>query len=105
MEKKFKVGQHVSWSSQSHGISKYKTGYVLHIVPAWQSGHEILKASVLDVKKSYRQEFDPSQYTTRNHESYLVLVDSGSELRKPRVYWPLVRHLQECVEAGAEQSA
>ena len=67
----FKVGDKVSWTSQSAGVTKTKTGVVVEVLPAGC--------------KTGRKFGAP-----RDHESYLVKVG-----RSEKLYWPRVCHLKK----------
>lgn len=70
----FKIGDKVTWQSQSQGSWKTKVGTVARIVPpGWTPGPTVfrrLKSSGLP----------------RDHESYVVLTDKSE-------YWPRVNKL------------
>jgi len=79
--KKFKVGDKVCWSSQSGGVSKFKVGTVVAVVPA-----ECIAQCFLPDGFQMRGAGMP-----RNHESYLV-----KEVNKKYIACPLVKYLKEC---------
>ena len=66
----FEVGDRVTWTSQSAGVTKAKAGAVSFVV---QPG----------VRPALK-----NAGSARDHESYLVRSDSG------RLYWPRVAHLR-----------
>ena len=72
---KFKIGDIVTWRSQSSSYYKTKIGNIKAVVPAGESAG------------NYGYQAD--MVLPRNHESYLVLV-------KNKLYWPRVCHLIKC---------
>ena len=86
--RRFKVGDTVSWVSQSHGTYLAKVGTVAAIVPAGQSPFNLARRA----RKAYR----PVNMTNitygrrgweRDHVSFVVNVDG-------KAYWPRVAALQ-----------
>lgn len=71
---RFKVGDVVTWTSQSGGYSKTKTGTVLAIVPAGSSPV---------VPEGYRANSKAGYGFGRSHDSYLIAVGKV-------IYWPRV---------------
>lgn len=92
---KFKVGDKVSWWSQSKGYGKVKRGVVVAVVPPKVQPCRFGSASWRP--RGLRDEIglDESKYSmarlgggnTRDNESYLVAVEQGGN-RKPLLYWP-----------------
>lgn len=78
----FKVGDRVTWTSSSAGVTKTKTGVIEAVIPAGQRAP--------GKNRGY----------SRNHESYTVRVrnQSGS-----RLYWPLVAHLHPVTEPSDQE--
>lgn len=76
-----KVGDRVTWKSQSGGFTTTKTGEIVTVVPAGISP----KTPV-----GFRCNSKFGYGMAREHESYLVRVDGKGN----RLYWPLVRHLK-----------
>ena len=94
----FKVGDTVTWTSQSHGSTKTKVGVVIHIVPKKMQLIDVIDKEALEYYNTsairdsyYAYRYNYAVY--RNHESYLVAV-SSSEKGKPKLYWPLVNKLR-----------
>jgi hypothetical protein len=74
----FKVGDFVTWTSQSGSYRKTKIGEVVEVVPP-------------RVKPNVR-----GCGSSRNHESYVVRVRemfANGRVRSSLVYWPRVSHL------------
>jgi len=82
--KTFSVGDTVTWTSQSGGRSKTKTGKVVVVVPRRRPLHSLEMADTSWKMGHF------ATYGTRDHESYLVQVG-----RSNRLYWPLVKYLEE----------
>lgn len=81
MVKHFKVGDPVTWGSQSSGSYTVKDGIVVAVVPPGENATanvpgemKLMKGCSLGVRKE---------------ESYLVQVDN-----KPILYWPRTKHLE-----------
>jgi len=74
---RFKVGDMVTWTSQSGSYSKTKTGKVLAIIPA---GDRPV------VPEGYRANSKAGYGMRRDHDSYMVAVDRV-------IYWPRTCHL------------
>jgi hypothetical protein len=75
----FSIGDVVTWTSQSAGTRKEKTGTVIAVVPACVGPYKF-------VKWPHRLRSDG---LVRNHESYLVQVGRSNNL-----YWPRVSQLR-----------
>lgn len=93
----FMLGDAVTWTSQSQGVIRTKTGTVIGIVPPNVSPWRILEkqgAALTALDGSYLD----GAYV-RSVESYLIRVavftDHGKPRRRSRVYWPLVRLLRK----------
>lgn len=71
MTQAFQIGDRVTWSSQSAGIRKEKTGIVIALVSPGQVPDGIRNPGL-----------------SRDHVSYLIRADGG------RLYWPRVMHLR-----------
>lgn len=106
----FRVGDKVTWTSQSAASRKTKTGTVIRIVP---ENFNIYRESYLDSIKSDHEQSKVGKTTgelstvalggganTRNHESYLVIVVDG---KKAKLYWPLVTQLSKVPKAPKAQ--
>jgi hypothetical protein len=89
MKKKptFKIGDQVTWSSQSRGVRTTKTGMVIARI---LTGRLPLKA-IAKLADRYTSRYGGGM--SRDHVSYLVGVD-GQNGRKPELYWPLVTVLE-----------
>lgn len=86
----FKLGDKVSWSSQSAGSTTTKTGEIVLVVPP-----------LTNCKLYVNHNLHADQYTSavdghgyREHESYVVAVPQGRKAR-PKLYWPLVKKLSK----------
>lgn len=81
-----KVGDKVTWSSQSGGFRKTKHGVVVAVVPAgehpWGKGKG---RDTIYVPEGFYLDTDG---WCRDHESYLVQVGKSKKL-----YWPRAKHL------------
>lgn len=75
---KFKKGDIVTWTSQSQGYTRTKTGKIVAVVQAGQEPLTKVPEGCSLGKPGW----------VRDHESYLVQVDG-----KKRLYWPLVSKL------------
>jgi hypothetical protein len=69
MTLKLLVGDEVTWTSQAGGVTKTKTGKVVHIVPPGEKPTDVREPGM-----------------RRDHESYIVRALG-------RRYWPRVSHL------------
>ena len=78
----------VIWTSQAASYTTTKTG-IAYKVPAGQDAWEVAK-SLFDMRK-LQLRFDTY---TRNHDSFLVLVDLGPKKQKA-LYWPRVSALKK----------
>lgn len=75
----FKVGDQVTWTSQSGSYVKTKIGTVISIIPKGaRPSMEIL----------------PGAGWGRDHPSYLVSVPGKTARAKGKLYWPNVKHLR-----------
>jgi hypothetical protein len=81
----FKQGQQVSWTSQSAGIVKTKTGTVEQVVPA--GGYPDRER----FEALYR---GPGVGLHRDHQSYVVRVPGKTAKAAGKLYWPRVTHLK-----------
>lgn len=79
---KFKVGDLVTWTSQSQGSTTTKTGRVFAVVPA-----DTLPQLYLC---GFTGRSGGGFGCPRDHESYLVKVGNSR-----RLYWPLVKKLKK----------
>jgi hypothetical protein len=80
------IGKTVTWTSQSAGVSKTKTGKVVAVVAAGA----IVGATIRrrpDLAKYRTCNSMPNPGITRDHNSVLVAVDND-------LYWPLVSKLE-----------
>lgn len=78
-----KVGQRVTWTSQSASFKKVKHGEIVAIVPPGICPHDC-------IPEGFKCGSSSGFGLPRKHESYLVKVDGKGR----RVYWPLVKYLQ-----------
>jgi len=83
-----KIGDIVTWTSQSAGLTKKKTGTILAVVPA---GHDPAKiADAVDPIHPWSRfyyQLSGCFGNPRDHDSYLILVG-------PVIYWPRVSLLK-----------
>lgn len=80
--REYKVGDSVTWESQSQGSWKSKTGTVAAIIPA----------NVRPDATEWPQLFNGvGPGSARARQSYIVIVDN-------RVYWPVARKLKPSEE-------
>lgn len=81
-----KVGDKVTWTSQANANRRTKTGTIIAVVPAKE-----------DPRKYIPDSFPKDQGFgfSRNHESYIVLLERGRSV----LFWPRVCHLK-LVHAG-----
>ena len=68
-----KIGDIVTWTSQSQGFVRTKTGVIMAVVPAGGEADRFGKIGSVGMP--------------RNHESYLVRVEA-------KLYWPRVSKLK-----------
>lgn len=81
----FTVGDDVTWTSQSAGVAKSKTGIVEQVVPA--GGYPDRER----FESLYR---GPGVGLHRDHESYVVRVPGKTAKSQGKVYWPRSLHLR-----------
>jgi hypothetical protein len=87
----FTVGTQVAWASMAHGSTVEKHGKVVAVVPAGSDPRPFIGG---ERGIGYSVQFDG--ITPRNHESYLVEVNTGKDGRgKPKLYWPRAAALEE----------
>lgn len=85
----FEVGDRVTWTSQSQGTARTKTGEVISVIePKVDPKHE-----VFDLVQTGRHRGAYGGGWPRNHRSYLVLVPCPNGGR-PVIYWPRVSKLR-----------
>jgi hypothetical protein len=84
--KKLKRGDRVRWASQANGGYTIKAGRIVEIVPPGKSPSKMSSTS-----------------NGRDHESYVVLVDTVTDwtdkprtLKTPKHYWPRASALEAC---------
>ena len=77
-----KIGDRVTWSSQSHGNTTTKVGEIIAVVPADSRPDDVLPPG-FKCNSSY------GYGLSRRHESYLVRVEGKGH----RAYWPRVNKL------------
>ena len=83
----FKIGDKVSWTSSAGGISKTKTGEVVHII----SSKKYPNFRMLNDKYKSKDAYGGGIF--RDHESYIILVPHQRN-GKPTLYWPRVSGLK-----------
>ena len=74
--KTFNIGDRVTWNSSSSGSWKTKTGVIVEIIA-----------------KGKTSKLAGSGWP-RDHESYIVSVESGKRVIRPKMYWPRVSKLE-----------
>ncbi len=92
--KKFKVGDEVSWTSQSQGKMVEKFGRIVHVVPAdtVPSRRYLARYNLLEF--SSKVNFDE---VNRDHDAYIVFAEftNSSGRKRKGLYCPRVSHLQK----------
>ena len=86
---KFKVGDLVSWKSQSYGSITKKEGVICAVVPADSQPYDII--SVTKKMSEFNRMFDGNP---RPILSYLVEVPSKSGRGRTKLYWPRAEKLE-----------
>lgn len=93
----FRLGDHVTWTSQANGSAITKTGEIVSIVPANMPLYTWLRRAGLAGKMYDRTPLDGAS-GGRVRESYLIAVTTMSPTGKVRprqkLYWPDVRRLR-----------
>lgn len=87
-QQSLKVGDRVTWKSQSRGHETTKTGMVIAVIPP--GGDSI------GYWMKVRSDDDRVQFVNgeRDHASYLVrCAPQGEDAKITRVYWPLVQYI------------
>jgi hypothetical protein len=74
-----RVGDKVTWKSQSHGHSKTKTGIIIVVIPR--------RTNPLSIDEVKKMKLCFEYGSGRDHDSYMVKANN-------RVYWPRVKHLK-----------
>lgn len=85
-KRKFKKGDTVTWTSQSHGTKATKTGKVIGLAVRGQK--ELFKISDR-VRKAHKLSRVDLSVSTIAEDKYIVSVPDGD--RKPWLYAPTVR--------------
>lgn len=90
---KYEMGEEVSWSSQSGGVTKTKLGKIVAVVPPRHHPRRYIEK----VQKDYGGSPNYGGGGPRNHESYIVIVPSDDSpfwnREKRKIYWPQVKRL------------
>lgn len=90
MDRRYYIGEVITWESQSSGTKTRKTGAIVEIVPA---GRRIRNAWAYK-SKLYNTRTIGSVLSIRDHESYLVAVKTGkTDKAKLSLYWPKVENI------------
>lgn len=84
-----KIGDRVTWTSQSQAYRTTKVGEIIAIVPAGTPPGDMLPAG-------FKCNSSPGYGFPRKHESYLVRVEGKGR----RAYWPRVARLALFMEAN-----
>lgn len=87
---RFAVGDLVTWTSQSGGFTKTKTGRIVAIVPPRTLADKCLPVGFLCNSTA-------GYGGSRDHESYLVQIGTAR-----RLYWPVVNRLEHISAAEAK---
>jgi hypothetical protein len=90
MSEDYKVGDDVSWESQSQGSRKRKVGTVVQVVRAGNTPR---------ITKVLQEDYRPMQTYGRGRKdvSYLVAVQPAEGNAKPVLYWPRASSLKLCI--------
>lgn len=83
-EFRFSQGDSVTWTSQSAGVAKSKTGTIEQVVPA---------KSCPDRECFLQLYTGPGVGLPRDHESYVVRVPGKTPKSAGKLYWPRVSAL------------
>lgn len=85
---KFKIGDSVEWESQAGGSKTKKQGKIHYVVPENNSATQRKHIEKYNpgYPPKHNQMFDG--LNPRNHESYIVIVESKSGKGKCKLYWP-----------------
>lgn len=87
-----KVGDLVTWSSQSGGFATEKRGRVVMVVPAGRN----TALALANNPELHRMGRTFANSYPRDHESYLVAVRSGKTEKSAEVlYWPRAKGLRK----------
>lgn len=85
----FRVGDQVSWTSQSRGTSLTKAGTIAAVVRPGQAAFEAASAAKRTVRPTNLQNLNPAYAAlSRSDVSYVVNVGG-------KAYWPRVQKLQK----------
>ena len=87
----FKVGDTVTWESQSNSRTTIKTGQVIAVLSPCERPDKKLGKTALN---DYTLMFDCCYNNLRKAVSYLISVPSKSGRGKPKLYWPLTKNLK-----------
>ena len=84
----FAIGNRVYWVSQAQGNTRKKRGTIIAVV----APHESWRKAINRVGSTHTLS---SFGMPRNTVSYLIVARQvGKQEKKPKLYWPLVRHLK-----------
>ena len=86
----FKIGDMVTWRSQSQGSWKQKSGEIVAVVPARNQLRRIVE------KMAHKERYNLSAIDLlgiRDHESYIIAADRARSA-KIKLYWPKVAGLE-----------
>jgi len=87
----FKKGDIVTWSSQAGGVMTEKTGKIIGVLQPKESPYiSNYRWNECKFNPSAKRMFDGCP---RDHESYIIQVETKTGKGKPRLYWPRVSGL------------
>ena len=88
------LGKKVTWSSQSAGYTKEKTGFVVLVVPANRIANIMWEDLPEEERLKYTKPKKLFASTMRTVTSYVVAVPTPSGKGRPNLYWPLTSTLR-----------
>lgn len=95
----FKIGDMVTWTSQSGGYTTEKTGVIVGVVPPHHRLSLHNYAGFKEDQNGFYRKYNTGPIDScglsRDHESYLVAVKTGkTDKAKKTIYWPIVSLLK-----------
>jgi hypothetical protein len=93
----FKIGDEATWSSQANGSTKQKICKVIAVVHAGEYPRGVITREHLDPEYNVYTN-DVIGALPRNHESYIVAVQTPKGKGRPHIYWPRVSALRPVVK-------
>lgn len=104
----FLLGDSVTWTSQSNGTTRTKTGTIVAVVPPNVTLTKVFAQRADLNQHNYNLDNIPSLYYTycRPRESYIIAVTmltrTGKRKARPQLYWPRVAWLQKAREEAED---